>query len=433
MKLWILTTFYTVSLLILSGCAVKPTPKSEPILDDSLPIVKLTQNGTISDTNNIALEWEAIRDPRVKGIYIYKATIGEDSATKDDYYDTVRNRFTTHYLDTEIEPNTKYNYYFKTYSNEAESLPSAPTLVASLPRMESVSWIHSIMNMPRSAKVIWRPHPNEKVKGYIIQRRTLEAEKWTDVATVDGRLQAEYIDKKLKDQYTYIYRIKSITYDNLTSKPSKEVKVITKALPMEVQNIRATTKLPKKIEIKWDETKTKDFSTYRLYRSSSHDSWYSLLKELKTNFYVDNIEEDGKQYFYRVSVVDKDGLESIYDKYSEMGTTLVKPKTPSLVAAEILDGKIKISWSKDDSRAKSYIVQKKYKVNLFKWLTEDFEGIVDLSFIDKEVEAGKTYSYTVFSVDENSIKSEPSIEVVIKTDELLNSQKALQLQETVNP
>lgn len=424
MKLWNLTTFFTVSLLILSGCAVKPKPQKEAVVDETLPVVKITKNGTISDVNAIALEWQAITDQRVKGVYIYKAELNEDggSEDKDEYYDTVNNRFITHYLDTKIKPNTKYNYYFKTYSKDAESLTSKATTISSLPMMESVAWIHSIQNMPRSAKILWRPHMNEKVKGYILQRRTLESEVWTDVDKIKGRLNAEYIDSGLKDQFTYIYRLKSITYDKLTSKPSKEVKVITKPLPFDVQNIRATTNLPKRIEVNWDRTKTKDFLTYRLYRSSSVDGSYEMLRELKENSYIDNIEEDGRQYFYRVSVVDKDELESIHDKSSIQGTTLVKPKTPSLVEAEIVEGKVKISWSKDDERAKTYIVQKRYKQSLFKELTEDFEGIKDLGFVDSEIEPDKTYSYTVFSVDVNNIKSEPSIEVTIKTEKLLSNE-----------
>ena len=34
---------------------------------------------------------------------------------------------------------------------------------------------------------------SEKVKAYIIQRRTLQESKWSDIATVNGRLNAEYI------------------------------------------------------------------------------------------------------------------------------------------------------------------------------------------------------------------------------------------------
>ena len=419
MKLWNLATFLAVLLLILSGCSVKPKPKKEPVVDETLPIVQLTKNGTIADINAIALEWASIDDQRVKGIYIYKTSLDEKKSASDEYYDTVNNRFSTHYVDMEISPNSKYSYYFKTYSDKAESRPSQPTIITSLPQMDSVTWLHSIQNMPRSAKIIWRPHTNQKVKAYLIQRRTLKAEYWKDIATVNGIHSAEYIDKELKDNFTYIYRIRALTYDNLTSEPSKEVKVITKALPKELMKIEATTNLPKKIEIKWEKTQTVDFSNYNLYRASNVDGNYKLVARLSGNSYVDAVEEDGKQYFYRVSVIDKDGLESIHDNYSIQGTTLVKPTAPALVEAKFIDGKVKISWSKSDSKVKSYIVQKRYRKSILDNSIEDFEGIKGLEFIDSEVEAEKVYYYTVFSVDVNGIKSEPSIEIELKIGNIL--------------
>ncbi|MCW8954977.1 MAG: hypothetical protein OQK48_08540 [Sulfurimonas sp.] len=416
MKLWILATFYTASLLILSGCGAKATPKKKAVIDETLPIVKLTKNGTIVDTNAIALEWASINDQRVKGVYIYKAELNEDggAAAKDEYYDTVDNRFSTHYLDKKIKPNTSYNYYFKTYSAGAESHKSETTLITSLPVMDSVTWIHSIAGMPRSAKVIWRPHTNNIVKSYIIQRRTLQDTKWKDIATVDGRLNAEYIDKGLKDKFTYKYRIRALTYDGMVSNPSEEVSVITKALPNELTQITATTNLPRKIKISWEKTDTQDFLNYNLYRASNVDGNYKLLLGLKGNSYVDVVEEDAKQYFYRVSVVDRDGLESKYDNYSVHGKTLVKPTTPSLVEARLINGQVRISWSNADPRVKSYIVQKRYKKSLFDEVIVDFENIKDVKFIDGEISPQSVYYYKVFSVDENDIKSQPSIEVKLK-------------------
>lgn len=438
MKLWTLITLCTASLLILSGCGAKPTPKKEAVVDDTLPIVKLTNNGTIADVNAIAFEWELITDPRVKGVYIYKIDLDNAKVDSDEYYDTVDNRFSTHYLDSNVEPNSKYGYYFKTYSANAESKKSKITTISSLPLMESVAWLHSIGSMPRSAKIIWRPHTNQKVKAYIIQRKTLEEDIWRDIATVNGRLNAEYIDKNLKDNYTYKYRIKTVTFDNLVSKPSQEVTVVTKKLPKELTQITASTDLPKKIEIKWEESDTKDFLVYRLYRSSSIDGSYKVVIDTKKNSYVDLIEEDGKEYFYRVSVFDKDKLESAYENHSVLGKTLIKPKSPSLVEAKLVNGKVTISWVSSDSRDKSFTVQKRYKKSFIESSIEDFENIKGTQFIDSEIEAGKTYYYKVFSVDTHGIKSEPSIEIELKIEDktvkntLSNTEKTLQQNNSVD-
>lgn len=417
MKLWTLITLCTASLLILSGCGVKPTPKKEAVVDDTLPIIALTKNGTIVDVNAIALEWEPIEDQRVKGVYIYKVNLDDVKENQNEYYDTVDNRFSTHYLDSKVEPDSKYGYYFKTYSADAESRKSKITAISSLPLMESVTWLHSIGNMPRSAKIIWRPHTNQKVKSYIIQRKTLEEDVWRDIATVNGRLNAEYIDKNLKDNFTYKYRIKAVTFDNLVSKPSKEVTAITKELPKELTQITASTDLPKKIQIKWEESDTKDFLLYRLYRSSNIDGSYKVVIDTKKNSYVDLIEEDGKEYFYRVSVFDKDKLESVYKNYSVLGKTLIKPNSPSMVEAKFINGKIAISWVSSDTRDKSFTVQKRYKKSLVESSVEDFENIKGTQFIDSEIEAGKTYYYKVFSVDVNGIKSESSIEIELKIED----------------
>ena len=226
---------------------------------------------------------------------------------------------------------------------------------------------------------------------------------------------AEYIDNDLEDKHVYKYRVRVLTYDGITSTPSQIVKVVTKALPKEVDHIVATRDLPKKIKIKWDETKTKDFSHYNLYRSSSVDSSYEVIAKLKNNYYIDKCNEDAKQYFYRVSVVDKDGLESKHKKKSIQGLTLSKPNAPTLKEVKYIDGKVSIFWSKVDPRTKSYILSRRYKKGWFDEIVEDFDGIKDQKFIDSQIESNQTYHYKVYAVDINGIKSEPSMEIEFKS------------------
>ncbi|MEA3371284.1 MAG: hypothetical protein U9Q40_08075 [Campylobacterota bacterium] len=419
MKLWTLTTFCAASLLVLSGCSgATPKPKEEMTIDNTLPMVTLTQNGTVVDMKAIAFEWKSITDPRVQGIYIYKKSPStEEEPSKLEYHKTLESRFTTHYVDTDINPDKKYSYAFKTFSEKAEGKLSRVVVLNSLPVLESVSWIHSVTGMPRSAKIIWRPHNNKKVKLYVIERKTLGDESWSRLATVDGRLNAEYIDLDLKDNYVYNYRVRVLTYDEILSSPSQIVKVMTKALPKGVSEIKATKTLPKKIKLTWEKTQVKDFALYYVYRSESIDDSYELVAKLHNNRFEEKIEEDGKSYFYRVSVVDKDGLESHHEKISVQGMTLQKPDAPAVVKANIVGNNIEITWSSIDKRSKTFTVTKSYQKSWIDTVSEDFEGIKGQKFVDKEILPDSVYSYMVYGVDANGIKSEPSFEIKIKTKE----------------
>jgi len=433
MKLWTLATFCAASLLVLSGCSgTSPKPKDEVKIDKTLPIIKLTQNGTFVDMNAIAFEWMAIKDERVKGIYIYKQNMSKEGSELS-HHKTLDNRFTTHYLDKDVVPDTQYSYSFKTFSKDAESRMSEIKVLNSLPVLDSVVWIQSIQNMPRTAKIIWRPHSNQKVKSYIIERRTLEEEKWNKIATVEGRLNAEFIDVELKDDYVYKYRVRVLTYDGITSTPSQIIQVVTKALPNTVKHIVATTDLPRKIEINWEKSTTEDFERYHLYRSESSDGSYDLIAKLYSPTFTDIIEEDGKEFYYRVSAIEKNGLESTHDKISIQGMTLIKPEAPSLVEARVVGDKIEIKWSNKDSRVKKYTVVKKAKTGWFEAKDEEFLEIKGKKFVDAEIGPNVTYYYQVFAVDAFGIKSEPSIEVKITTPNTVanNVKKAVEKEVTV--
>jgi len=416
MKLWSRTLLFTALSVLISGCTPTPKPKEEVPVDNSLPIVKLTKNGVITDMNSVAFEWESIKDDRVEGVYVYKL-LPEASEQKPAYYATINNRFSTHFVDNNVKPDTRYIYAFQTYSKQSQSPSSDYITVTTLPVLESVAWIHSIPDMPRSAKIIWRPHHNQKVQSYILERNTLENDEWKTHATIEGRLNAEFIDLDLKDKYTYKYRVRVKTFDGIVSTPSEIVKVVTKALPREVTNITATRDLPKKIEVRWNKSDIPDFERYYVYRSTKVDSGYELVAKLYNNVFVDEIGEDGKHFFYRVSVVDKDGLESKHEEQSIQGITLIKPNAPALFEAKMINNKVELRWDKVDSRAKSYIVSKRVKKGFFDENTEEYTGIAGMKYIDANIEPSTVYYYSVYAVDANGIRSEASIEVELKSPE----------------
>ena len=418
MKLWILSSSLTVLLLILSSCSgISPSPKEEAVIDSSLPKIILTKHGKKVDMKSVAFEWKSLDDSRVEGIYIYRQNQTTDSESELKYFKTIESRFKTHYVDTNVEPDTRYIYAFKTFSKEAEGTISKKIIVNTLPVLESVSWISKITGLPRVAKIIWRPHSNGNVKAYIIERKTLEDKEWKKIKTIKGHLNAEFVDEELKDNSVYMYRVKVITYDDIISTPSKIVQVVTKALPVSIVGINATTNRAKEIKITWKKSKQKDFVRYYLYRSTKINGSYELIAKLYNNKFIDKIEDDGKSFFYRVSAIDTDGLESINDKNSIQGMTLSKPNAPAIVEAKLFKNRVELQWSKTDPRSKKYIVHKVHKKSWFDEEVEEFTGITGSKYIDKEIEPNSTYSYSVYALDKNDIKSEASSVAIVVSPE----------------
>jgi fibronectin type 3 domain-containing protein len=418
MKLSTVSTLCAASLLLLSGCAeLSVKNEKKVVVDNTLPKVVLTKNGVITDMKTVAFEWKSVRDPRVKEIYIYKRSANTKGQNKLDFYDSIENRYATHYVDRDVEPGSIYSYAFRVVSKDAQGRLSKTHSVKTRPVLSSVSWIHSIAGLPRMAKIIWRPHVSERVASYIVERRAVEEDEWSKIDELEGRLNAEYIDEGLKDNHVYFYRIKVKTYDDIVSAPSEVVKVVTKPLPKSIDNITASKDLPKAIKVTWDATNIQDFQLYKLYRSDDVDGSYELIAELHKNTFVDKIDEDGKVYFYKVSVVDKDGLESPYENKTAMGMSLPKPKAPTIVEAKFMGSRIELKWNKSDTRTTEYIVVKKAKKGWFDEEKQEFKGITKNYFIDDAITPDTLYKYVVYAVDRNAIVSNPSTEVQIKTPE----------------
>jgi fibronectin type 3 domain-containing protein len=419
MKLLTLATLLSASLLIFNGCATSPVPQKEIPVDATLPMVELTPNGVVADMNAIAFEWKSIKDPRVDGIYIYKIDPDSkrDSDSGESYYDKIDGRYATHYTDQRVEPNTNYRYYFRTFSKDSKSAQGRLIGVKTLDVFDSVSWIYSVTDMPRSAKIIWRPHANEKVEYYLLERKAVDEDKYIEVGRVKGRLNVEFIDTDLKDNHIYTYRLFAVTYDGIKSKSSEIVKVVTKPLPESVTNIQVTRNLPRSVKVTWDESHARDFYQYYLYKAENFDGQYELVAKLFKNEHLDKFDEDGKNYFYRVSVVDKDGLESKHDAYTAQGSSLEKSLAPAIVASGYKNNMIELTWNNLDPRNTNFIVSREERVGWFEELHEDFRGLRSQTFVDRNLKPNTTYIYKVYGVDKYNIMSQASAPVTIVTPE----------------
>jgi len=127
------------------------------------------------------------------------------------------------------------------------------------------------------------------------------------------------------------------------------------------------------------------------------------------------IEEDGKIYFYKITSVDKDGLESKKEELTPtMGSTLAKPATPKVTLAQIQGNKLILNWQSGDSRTVSYNIYKKSKTGWMTSKTVMIPNVTGLRYEDHDVVRGVEYTYSIEAVDEYGLLSPRSEEVASK-------------------
>lgn len=412
-------------IIVTSGCQNEISTPVKPKIDENLPMVSSQSIKSIPDINAIALEWKAIDIPQAQGYYIIRANMQKDGKFKR--VAMLKNKYTTHYLDKDLDANSKYGYKISVYTkNGFESRASNSVNIFTLPNLKSVSLIQTISNLPRQIKILWRPHTNPRVSKYIIERTSPSEPKWKKIATVDNRYNVEYIDAELGDNKIFTYRIKSVTFDDIVSEPSQMSTATTKALPDQIKALEATTALPKKIQLSWVKSETKDVVSYNIYRSNSATGSFTKIAKapIEHNRYDDVISEDGKIYFYKITTVDKDNLESkIEDISPTMGSTLNVPKMPHITLAQIQGNKMILNWEPGDDRTISYNI---YKVTKESWSSSKEElipNISELRYEDSNVVRGVEYKYSIQAIDKNGLLSAKTQEVTAKLPKLVTNEQ----------
>ena len=409
--LWI-ASLMALSLMINSCEKTLETPK-EPVVDASLPRVESIR--TLPGSTEVGFEWTPIYSAQIEGYYLYR-----QSGNSMKKIATIKDRYVSHYVDTELKPNTSYTYQMSTYSadkhesglsmmaNVTTLAPVAKT--ATLGSIDSVSFINAISDLPARIKIIWRPHSVENVEYYIIERNEYKSTSWDEVGKVKGRLNAEYIDKDIKDNYAYRYRIKVKTSDGVVSKPSDMVEAHSKPLPRGITGVQATSNLPKKIIVTWNASTTSDFAYYKIYRSPTSSLFYSFYGKTVNTEFEDLINDNGKTYYYRVVAVDVDGLESKQEG-TISGMTLSALNPPVVSSAKYDGNSIYITWGGDDNAVK-YTITKEFEM-AGKTQKQSFTGIFESNFIDQDTARGTEYKYKIIAIDKYGIASNPSDSVII--------------------
>ena len=222
-----LTPIFSIAilLLLLTACSSNALLSNEQ-LDTSLP--KVNDVKAVANHTSVAFEWKSLASKGITGYNIYRADtntyLRSPQLTK---IGSIRNRFSTHYVDTKLRQGTGYTYTFTAVKNGFESSNGKVMSVKTLPAFEAVTFFQGFQKTVRTIKLIWRPHANVKVSWYRVERR-INGGEWKWIGTVKERMMAEYIDNGVMPGNLYNYRVIAIGFDDSFSKTSNIVTIQAK-------------------------------------------------------------------------------------------------------------------------------------------------------------------------------------------------------------
>lgn len=390
-------------MLIISGCTQSIQSGKKAKIDYSLEEFNFKSLNSLSLSHSIAFEWQKSKSTKVKGYIVFRGSI---DAKKMKPIAIIRDRYVTSFVDTKLKPKTTYLYKFTTLGRkDVESPHSGVKPFSTRDSLPSISYIEGVSNLPRRAKIIWRPHKNPIVNSYDVYKKSPKDKDFRKIANVAFNLSSSYIDTKVKDNTEYYYFIVPKTYGNGSAKSSKKVKIKTKQIPLEVSNIMASKKLPRKINLSW-EYKSNDVSAYKIYVSNQLNKEFKFLSVTNKKSFSHKVG-NGVRKYYKITAVDRDELESSFKlSKSILGKSLVIPATPVLeeYILDINNNGVSLRWS-TNPRYKTFIVLRNDK---------KIATIKENSFLDKGIISGNTYKYKIIAMDKFSIQSKPSVQIEVR-------------------
>ena len=142
-------------------------------------------------------------------------------------------------------------------------------------------------------------------------------------------------------------------------------------------------------------------TSYRVFRSESRGTGYSLLGTTSSTSYTNTGAAVGKTYYYRVKAVNRDGMASGYSNIVSCKAKAAAPAAPSVTAGNSSTGKPRLTW-KAVSGAVSYRIYRSESRGTGYSLLGTTSST---SYTNTGAKAGKTYYYRVKAVNRDGMAS----------------------------
>ena len=352
---------------------------------------KCTKITSIVSTNEktLTIKWN-----KITGAYGYRIKRSTDEDGTYKVVKTIKSGNTTSYKDTSVKAGKTYYYTVETmvktgdnicYSGDSASMEGRTAKKAKIK--------YAVSNGSNQIEVNWGAVSG--AYGYRIKRSTSKNGTYKVVATLKGKNNTTYQDKKLKTAKTYYYKIETINKVNGKKGYSgNSAAVSAKTLKTtSITAVKATGSTSVRLEWK----AVDGASGYQIYRSTSKDSGYKKVGQVKgknTKKYEDKTLEAGKTYYYQVRAYKSNSAKNGVASFSKAQKAwTIKQVVFSQITSDSKN-QVTLGWKKV-SKAQGYDIYRSDKSN------SGFEKIASISsgstltYTDKGVKSGNTYYYKI--------------------------------------
>ena len=351
-----------------------------------LPPAVPTVTMTYSDSGKPKLTWNA-----VSGATSYRVFRSESRGTG---YSLLGTTTATSYTNTGAAVGKTYYYRVKAVNNVGTSgysnIVSGKAKTAA-PAAPSVTIGNSSTGKPQ---LTWKA-VSGAVK-YEVYRSTRQNSGYSLLGTTTS---TSYVNTGASTGTTYYYRVKAVSRNGMASGYSNIVSGKAKAAAPAAPSVTAGNSSTGKPRLTWKAVS--GAVSYRIYRSESRGTGYSLLGTTSSTSYVNTGAAAGKTYYYRVKAVNRDGMASAYSNIVSGKAKAAAPAAPSVTAGNSSTGKPRLTW-KAVSGAVSYRIYRSESRGTGYSLLGTTSST---SYVNTGAAAGKTYYYRVKAVNRNGMAS----------------------------
>ncbi len=351
-----------------------------------LPPAAPTVTMTYSDSGKPKLTWNA-----VSGATSYRVFRSESRGTG---YSLLGTTTATSYTNTGAAVGKTYYYRVKAVNSVGTSgysnIVSGKAKTAA-PAAPSVTAGNSSTGKPQ---LTWKA-VSGAVK-YEVYRSTRQNSGYSLLGTTSS---TSYVNTGASTGTTYYYRVKAVNRDGMASAYSNIVSGKAKAAAPAAPSVTAGNSSTGKPRLTWKAVS--GAVSYRIYRSESRGTGYSLLGTTSSTSYVNTGAAAGKTYCYRVKAVNRDGMASGYSNIVSGKAKTAAPAAPSVTAGNSSTGKPRLTW-KAVSGATSYRIYRSESRGTGYSLLGTTSST---SYTNTGAKADKTYYYRVKAVNRDGMAS----------------------------